>query len=327
MVARGGNPGRRRAPAAPVTSAASRPGFPPRATVGRPYRGSTSWAALVLLLALLPALPLPAHAADLSLATDLSLDVTAEHLSASFAGNRSAEASAVTFGLGLTPGDRVSLRVEVPVVRARSSQPLWAQLGATPRVLRALEAGNLRLLQQVPGDWESGLGDLRIEAQADLAGGGARLYHWMAELDVKAPTADVEEGLGTGEWDARIGLVGERRFWSATLFGGAGYSRLGDLRKVELRDVPDAFVGVESEPWWGLRAALWIEGQSAVLAGQEARSAVGFGLRSSGHRPWRLVATVGLTGSEEEIGLLFGTSLRDASGGLGWGRPAGRRSE
>lgn len=274
-----------------------------------------------VLLALLVSAPPTVQAAD------LLLDVTAEHLSADFPGDRSAEASAVTLGFGLAPGDRLAVRVEVPFLRSRSSQPLWARLGATPRVLNALASGNRNLQRQVPGDWQSGLGDVRLEVQMDLAGGGAKLHHLVAELDVKAPTADDEEGLGTGRWDARAGLLGERRFWSATLFGGAGYSRLGDLQKLELRDVPDAFLGVESEPWRNLRASAWIEGQSAVLSGTEARSALGLGVRSSGSHPWRLVATVGLSGAEEEIGLLFGVSLLGTAGGGSWGRPAGRRRE
>jgi len=274
-------------------------------------------AAALLFVAFLSATP--------ARAADLLLDVTAEHLSATFPGDRTAEASAVTFGLGLAPGGRLALRVEVPVLRTRSSQPLWARLGPTPRVLNALAAGNRALHRQVPGDWRSGLGDVRMEVQADLAGGGAKLYHLIGELDVKAPTADAEEKLGTGRWDARVGLVGERRFWSATVFGGAGYNRLGDPRQLELHDVPDAFLGVESEPWHNLRAAAWIEGQSAILKGSEARSALGLGVRSSGRHPWRLVATVGLTGADEEIGLLFGMPLIDAPDVESWGRPAGRR--
>jgi hypothetical protein len=262
---------------------------------------------------------LPARAAD------LSLDVTAEHLSATFTGDRTAEASAVTLAVGWMPGDRLAVRVEVPALRARSSQTLLARLGPTPRVLQALAAGNRALQRQVPGEWQTGLGDVRLEAQGELAGGGARLYRLAAELDVKAPTADEERGLGTGEWDARLGLLGERRFWSATLFGGAGYSRLGDPRRLELRDVPDGFLGIESEPWHELRAAAWIEGHGAVLAGAEARSALGIGVRRSGRTPWRLVATVGLTGAEEEIGFLFGVSVLDAADGGSWGRPAGRR--
>ncbi len=270
------------------------------------------------LLLLWVLLPLPARAAD------FSFDVTAEHLSATFSGDRTTEANAVTLALGLEPGDRFAVRVEVPAVRARSSETLLARLGPTPRVLNALAERNRALLRQVPGEWQTGLGDVRIEVLGDLAGGGARLYRISAELNVKAPTADETKRLGTGEWDARLGLLGERRFWSATLFGGAGFNRLGDSRQLELRDVADGFLGLESEEWRKLRAAVWIEGHGAVLADGDARSAVGVGVRASGRTPWRLVTTVGLSGAEEEIGLLFGVSV---AGTGTWSRPAGGRRE
>src|SRR5262245_25228730 len=187
-----------------------------RASKGIPPNNSRSvrrWISLILLL-----FSYPAHAAD------LSLDVTAEHLSATFTGDRTTEASAVTLGIGFAPSDRLAVRIEVPAVRARSSQTLLSSLGPTPRVLQALAAGNNRALQrlqrQVPGEWQTGLGDVRIEIMGELAGGGARLFRLAAELDAKAPTADADRRLGTGRWDARIGLLGERRFWSATLFGG-----------------------------------------------------------------------------------------------------------
>jgi len=287
-----------------------------RASKGTSPRFRTTFpiAAILLILAIAP----PAHSAG------FSFDVTAEHLSATLAGDRTTQASAVTLALGLAPSDRLAVRVVVPAIRARSSETLLARLGPTPRVLNALASGNRNLRRQVPGDWQTGLGDVRLEVQGDLAGGGARLYRFAAELDVKAPTASEERRLGTGRWDARIGLLAERRFWSATLFGGAGFNELGDPETIELRDVPDGFLGVESEPWHELRGAVWIEGHGAVIAGEEARNALGVGVRSSGRRPWRLAATVGLTGAEKEIGFLFGVSV---AGRGSWGRPAVRRRE
>jgi len=253
-----------------------------------------------------------------------------EHLSATFLGDHTADASAVTLALGLAPTDRMSIRLEVPAVRARSSQALYTRLGPSRRVLQALAQGNRALHRQVPGTWESGLGDMRLRLASDLAGGGARLFRIAGELDVKAPTADDESGLGTGAWDLRFGLLGERRYWSATLFAGAGFNRLGDARRIALRDVPDAYLGVESEPWrWGLRAAAWIEGNGAPVVGAGgSRSALGLGLRSSGTNPWRLSATVGLSGANREIGALLGISLAGASAPRGtWDRTPGARPQ
>ncbi len=158
-----------------------------------------------------------------------------------------------------------------------------------------------------------------------LGGGGARLFRTAAELDVKAPTGNERAGLGTGEWDARLGLLGERRFWSATLFAGAGYNRLGDPERIELRDVPDGLLGVESEPWHGLRGSLWLEGHGAVQAGTGSRSALGIGVRGAGSRSWRAAATLGLTGADKEVGFVLGVSLAaPGSATEAWGRMPGR---
>lgn len=288
-------------------------------------RGTASAvSAVVAGLCLLAIGPRPARSAD------LRADVTMEHLSVTFLGDRTADASAVTLGLGLNPSGRVSIRLEVPAVRARSSQALYTRLGSSRRVLQALAQGNRVLLRQVPGTWESGLGDVRLRLASDLVGGGARLFRIAGELDVKAPTADEQSGLGTGAWDLRFGLVGERRFWSATLFTGAGYNRLGDARQVALRDVPDAFLGIESEPWrWGLLGAAWIEGNGAPVSGAGgARSALGLGLRGSGPHPWRFSATVGLSGSNREVGAPFGISLAGAPAARGtWDRTPGARPQ
>lgn len=261
-------------------------------------------------------------------ASAAGLDVSLEHVSATFPNRHTTEASTATLGLDLSPDERTWLRLEVPFLRARSSQTLLTRLGYTPRVRRALAEGNPRLFEPVPGEWHSGLGDVRLALLRDLAGGGVRLFRLTAELEVKAPTGNQRLGLGSGEWDARIGLAAERRFWTAVLFGGAGYNRLGDTDRAELADVPDAFLGVETEPGWrGLRGSVWVEGHAEVLPGAGRHAAVGLGARSSGARPRRLSGTAGLTDGSEDFRLLFGVSLASPDEGASRRRPAGARRE
>ncbi|HYN22808.1 MAG TPA: hypothetical protein VE078_17740 [Thermoanaerobaculia bacterium] len=278
--------------------------------------------AVVVVLAILAILAAPAAAA----AADL--DVMLEHSSATFPNRHTAEASTATLALDLAPDERTWIRLEVPVLRARSSQTLLTRLGFTPRVRQALAEGNPRLSEPVQGEWHSGLGDARLAFFRDLAGGGAKLFRMTGELEVKAPTGEEERGLGSGAWDARIGLAGERRFWSMTLFGGAGYNRLGDTARVVLDDVADGYLGIESEPGWrGLRGSVWVEGHGEVLPGGGERAAAGLGLRSSGMRPWKLSGTAGLTDGSEDFRVLFGVSVATLEGGASRKRPAGARPE
>jgi hypothetical protein len=127
--------------------------------------------------------------------------------------------------------------------------------------------------------------------------------------EAKPPTADADEGLGTGEWDARIGLTSEYRFWSATGFAGLGWNYLGDPAWVELNDVVDAYAGVESEPLGGrMILSGWLAGNPEVVPGVGSRAIVGFGLRTTGEWRFRFQTTAGLTDGSEDFSVLFAVS-------------------
>lgn len=156
----------------------------------------------------------------------------------------------------------------------------------------------------------SGLGDIRLSVSHNLLGGGTKLYRLDGAVSVKAPTASEEDGLGTGQWDARIGVNTEYRFWSATGFAGAGWSYYGDPSWGELNDVVDGYVGLESEPLGG-RVVIsgWLEGNPEIVEGVGSRAAVGLGVRTTGRVRWRLLSTFGLTDAAEDFSLLFGASF------------------
>jgi hypothetical protein len=249
-------------------------------------------------------------------AAEVAVDVAVEHTAATFPRGHESELSAVTLGVDLAAGSRTLVRFEVPAVRGRATESLLTLLGPTPRVLSALQGRTRdRLLAPIPGEWESGLGDVRLGVERDLGGGGARLFRVAAAAEVKAPTADADRRLGSGEWDARMGLLGERRTWSATVFWGLGWNRLGDPRGVELADAPDGYLGVESEPWRGrVRGAAWIEAHGEVAPDAGPRAALGLGLRGAGRRPWRLAGTIGLTDGAEDFRVLAGTAVGAVDG-------------
>lgn len=153
-------------------------------------------------------------------------------------------------------------------------------------------------------DTVTGVGDLRLGMSARLFGRPAGLYLMDFELDLKAPTADETEGLGTGEWDGRLGFSGERRFWTATAFAGMGWTRIGDPEWIDFRDPVDIYGGVESDPLGpGILIAGWVEGNSEIVPGAGGRTALAFGLRNNRRNSWRLSATVGLTDAAEDFGI------------------------
>jgi hypothetical protein len=143
-----------------------------------------------------------------------------------------------------------------------------------------------------------------------LAGGGAKLFRLDAELGAKLPTAEEQERLGTGEWDYRLGVAGQYRFWSMTAFGGLGWNSLGDPEWIELADVFDVYLGLESEPI-AERVVVsgWLEGNEEVVAGTGSGSALGLGIRGTGKTAWRVQVSAGLSGSAEEFSILVGTSF------------------
>jgi len=162
----------------------------------------------------------------------------------------------------------------------------------------------------VQDEWVSGLGDVRLAGSRRLVGGGAKVFRLDLGAQVKIPTADPDEDLGTGEWDAYIGLTSEYRFWSATGFGGFGWNYLGDPEWQTLNDVVEGYIGVESEPLGGrLILSGWVEGNPEVVDGLGSRAALGFGLRSLGKMRWRLLTTLGLTDAAQDLTILFGTSF------------------
>jgi hypothetical protein len=251
----------------------------------------------------------------------LAVEVEAEHVAGEFGTGRAADLEAVT--LGLDAGGRLRWRLEVPALRARvSGAVVRTGLGTSPRVRRALAAGRelppALLARHAEGEWASGLGDVRLALGGDLAGGGARLHRLEGVVELKAPTADDELGLGSGEWDLRLGLGGERRFWSATALAGVGWNRLGDPPGVDLRDPLDAYAGVESEPGsGGRRWAAWVEGGGAAVPGVGERVALGVGVAGAGRVSWRLVATAGLTDAAEDFALSFAVGHDPARRRLG----------
>jgi hypothetical protein len=255
------------------------------------------------------------------------------------------EAAVQALTLRYIGGGKLQFRVDVPVLRVelpdgafhtpvgpRPRGPGSGTDGGGPSVgngngsgngsgpsQRVLQGGNGPSSGQPYDDVANGLGDVRLGLGRRIAGGGVGLYRTDAVFEVKLPTADEEAGLGTGEWDARLGIGAEYRFWSVTAFGGAGWSRLGDPDWVELQDPLDIFAGAESEPLAGERLILsgWIEGRQEILDGTGATATLALSLRSARGLGWRGSVAADVVGDYRRVSVMFGISFGVSSAGPG----------
>jgi hypothetical protein len=166
-----------------------------------------------------------------------------------------------------------------------------------------------------PGSYQTDLGDPLLQAGLDLVRGNGGLRALGIYGLAKAPVADVESGVGTGEWDvgggASLGLGGAATF----LFADLSYWVNGDLPDLPLRNTLNYAVTVGR--WlgtgrWSVSASLL--GATEMIDGVDAPISVGVGLAYSAAAGRMLNAGVG-TGLTE--------SAADLSAYLGWRVPLG----
>ncbi len=282
-------------------------------------------AAATLLLVSASAMPAP---------IDLSLFGT--YSSGDYGTSYHSDVQATVFRF--SAGDRFQLRFEAPYLRVLASDSYQDELAADPTPGHTggsgLDAGDEsgQITQSDPAGsqgpsapghsssdrfeaptvapWTSGMGDLWLGGYVRLLGGGAKLYRIDTGVGVKAPTASTEENLGTGEWDYRLSVSGEYRFWSANTFGTVGWSKLGDTAWLDFNDILDFVLGAESEPLFDrVVVSGWVEGNQEAVPGYGGRTALGIGLRSIGRYRWRALATTGLSRSAADYSFLLGVSM------------------
>ncbi|MGH9749696.1 MAG: transporter [Candidatus Polarisedimenticolia bacterium] len=180
-----------------------------------------------------------------------------------------------------------------------------------------------------PGSSGSGTGDLVLSNETYLvrAGKGKRPFVSLL-LDVKIPTADQEEGLGTGERDYGAGFVYVQplgKYWQ--LLGDAGYRWMGDPEGVDFKNRIRGSLGlalIHNRKLWRLLVEnvtpvldeVPLYNTSGVPVGLfevEDRRALRFDLTFVSGRggTTRLGVTSGLTDGAEDVGFV----LEFATGG------------
>lgn len=154
----------------------------------------------------------------------------------------------------------------------------------------------------------SGIGDLRLSATYAFDTGGPLGVDLTAS--VKLPTADEDKGLGTGATDYGLALDLYRDFDGTTVFGGIGYTVLGDSDFIDVDSVAGANVGVSRKLGPGSLGASY-EWREAASDGFDDRSEIMafYSVRTDGGNRWQVYALAGLSDGSPDIGAGFSYSI------------------
>lgn len=147
----------------------------------------------------------------------------------------------------------------------------------------------------------SGVGDLRLSATYSIpfdSGFGIDLTG-----SAKIATADEDKGLGTGANDYGVGIDLYRSFETVTLFGGAGYTSLGESPLIDAEQVANANAGLRISTGAGDIGAVyeWRESPSTFFDDRSDLSAF-YGRQMSDASRMQLYVTKGLSDGSPDWG-------------------------
>jgi hypothetical protein len=168
-----------------------------------------------------------------------------------------------------------------------------------------------------PGPYELYVGDPRFSAGFDVFQSAGALRAVTIETFAKAPVADLDAGVGSGEWDYGAGLALAIGSGATFLFADASYWVLGDLPDLVLED--PVMYGVDLAHSFG-------DGKFALMASFSGSTTIIDGVDP--------VQTLGLAtnislGNGRSISAGISTGLTesgsDLAGFVGWSIPIRRR--
>lgn len=163
-----------------------------------------------------------------------------------------------------------------------------------------------------PGDFEMNVGDPMLSGSIEVYQGFDAVRSVELRGQMKAPLADVDSGVGSGEWDFGAGgslAIGAGR---ALLFLDATYWWLGDMADLELEDYVDygAGLGVPLGDRWSALASF--AGASRIIDGVDppASVSVSFARRLAAGGSLNAGVGIGLTESAADVSVFLGWGFR-----------------
>lgn len=159
-------------------------------------------------------------------------------------------------------GEHFDVSVTVPFVYLDAPRDVTLVEG-TPQLTDEAAAGR---------ESNAGPGDTIFKGRyfvVDDPGPGSWMPTLAPFLKVKLPTADEDEGLGTGEADWGLGLEWDKQFGRVFIFGDVAYTFMGDPPDTEFRDRPAASVGVGMEATEAATVSVLLDWRRALISGND----------------------------------------------------------
>lgn len=147
----------------------------------------------------------------------------------------------------------------------------------------------------------SGIGDLRLAATYSFDTGSALGVDLTANF--KLATADEDKGLGTGANDYGLALDLYREFGGTLLFGGVGYTVLGDSDFIDVDSVANVNAGASWRAGAGSLGLMYDWRESASEGFDDRSELTGFySARAGDAGKWQVYATAGLSDGSPDWG-------------------------
>jgi hypothetical protein len=238
------------------------------------------------------------HAAD-----GLTVGVGVDYSSGTYGTDTTTEILSVPFSARYASGNW-TWKASVPWVRVSGDPNVLPGLGV---VTNTNPRGRGRGVVAVPGGTEpesgtaSGIGDLNLSATYSFNTGGPFGIDLTGKA--KVATADEDKGLGTGANDYGLALDLYRTFGETTLFGGAGYTMLGDSSYIDVDGVANANLGVSRKLGTaGGSIGVMYDWRAAASSSFDDRSELTGFYSFGGANRFQLYATAGLSDGSPDWG-------------------------
>lgn len=214
--------------------------------------------------------------------------------------------------------DRFDLGVTVPFLYQETGPDVVGVEGV-PEPIRADSSGpgggggeDEGVATRVTRQAAAGLGDIVVRGRYYLVDDRGPFPGVSPFAKLKIPTADDDEGLGTGEFDFGFGVELYKGFDLLTVFGDVGYTFIGDPPGINFRDKISGSVGVAYALTERLTPSVALEWSRALVATADDPLDAVFGLDYKVSRDLSLqyFVTVGLSDGSPDFGFTVATSVK-----------------